>query len=102
MDKLLKVRESRVGIVGCSRVLGEERWRHQVYPSIGALGGKNRRHQQLKRVPMVQGAPDVGVFFPQPFENLFHWRVRFLQGILRPLGWIQESLRLGGRKVEPL
>ena len=83
MDEFFQLRESGVGIIGCSWILREERWRHEVHTNIGALSRENRRHEQLEWVPMVQRTLDVGVLFLQPFENLVHRHFSFLQGILR-------------------
>jgi hypothetical protein len=33
----------------------------QVYPAVGALGGKDRRHEEFKRIVVNQGDSGVGV-----------------------------------------
>ena len=83
MDEFFQIRESGVGEVSRSWILGEQCWRHQIHANIGALSREDRCHQELERILMVQSTRDVGILLLQPLENLVHRHFRFLQGILR-------------------
>ena len=73
LDELLDIRLLRGGEIGGRRILGKQRGRDHVDPLVGALRGKDRRREQLKRAVVVQSTDRRGVSLSQrvsDFEGL--------------------------------
>ena len=60
-DVLLEDLEVGLGEVLRAAVLFEELRRHNVHPVISALGGEDRRHQELQRIVMDERALRVAI-----------------------------------------
>ena len=68
-DGLLELRPVGRGEGGGRRVLGEQGGRDLVDPLVGALGGQDRGHEDLERVPELEGRPAVGEFPAQDGDD---------------------------------
>ena len=66
----LQFRLAGLGVIGRGSVLAKERLRDLIDANVGALGRKNRGHQQFQRRAEVERAAGVGIRGGQPLGDL--------------------------------
>ena len=70
LDQLLQFLNTRSGKIRCGAILLEQVRRDDIHALVGALRGKDRGDEQLKRIGEVEFAAKVGVSLLQDADDL--------------------------------